>query len=359
MKTLLKLTIILLIMNACENKYPNLKDGIYADIQTDKGNILLFLEKDKTPVTVANFVSLAEGNNPMVADSFKGKKYYDGLTFHRVVGDFVIQGGDPLATGAGGPGYNFDDEITELKHDKEGILSMANGGPSTNGSQFFITHRAIPHLDGIHTVFGHVVEGLEVVDSIAPKDVMNKVEIIRVGKEAKAFDAPTVFKNYFDEKEKREEEYLAKLEKAKEISIKKFEELKPKTKTTKSGLQYLILEKGNGEAVNSTNKAMVHYAVYFENGILLETSSLEIAESLDLVNENRKNAGKYQPLFADVSPDARMIKGFKEGVGMLNVGDKAVLFLPSELAYGSNGNEAIPANSNLIFEVEVVELVKE
>ena len=137
-----------------------------ATFETNKGTIKLELFDDKTPKTVENFETLC------------GKEYYDGLTFHRVIPDFMVQGGCPLGTGTGGPGYKFEDEFhPELKHDGPGVLSMANAGPNTNGSQFFITHSAQPHLDNRHTVFGKVIEGQDVVDSIEKGDTMTTVRV--------------------------------------------------------------------------------------------------------------------------------------------------------------------------------------
>ncbi len=172
--------------------------GIFAEIETNKGKILIQLEYQKAPITVANFIALSEGTNSEVKDEkLKGKPFYDGLKFHRVIADFMIQGGDPAGNGSGGPGFSFKDEFTDLKHDKPGILSMANSGPKTNGSQFFITHKATPWLDGKHTVFGNVVTGMDVVNSIAQDDVIVKITIIRKGSEAKKFDAAKIFTDYF------------------------------------------------------------------------------------------------------------------------------------------------------------------
>ena len=176
---------------AAENK--NLPDGLYAEMETSKGTILLQLEFEKTPLTVANFVGLAEGTKnysttPGEPPKPQGKPFYNGLTFHRVIPDFMIQGGDPQGVGSGGPGYRFRNEIDHtLKHDRAGILSMANAGPDTNGSQFFITHKDTPWLDGKHTVFGHVVEGQDVVNKIQKGDTIKTIKILRIGDKAKAF----------------------------------------------------------------------------------------------------------------------------------------------------------------------------
>ena len=157
------LTITVALASCKSFQYNDLGDGLYADIKTNKGDIIVRLEHEKTPITVASFVSLAEGKNPFVDNKYKDKPYYDGIIFHRIIKDFMIQGGDPTGTGTGSPGYNFKDEINDaLVHDKKGILSMANSGPATNGSQFFITHKATPFLNGKHTVFGEVVEGLNI-----------------------------------------------------------------------------------------------------------------------------------------------------------------------------------------------------
>jgi cyclophilin family peptidyl-prolyl cis-trans isomerase len=338
MKSIYLLTaVVILSFSACDS---NLEDGLYANINTNKGEILVKLTFEQTPITVANFVSLSEGTNNQVDNSYSGKPFYNGLKFHRVINDFMIQGGDPNGTGSGGPGYAFDDEFVEtLKHDGPGVLSMANSGPATNGSQFFITHKETPWLDGGHSVFGKVISGQQVVDSIAQNDTIVSIQIVRKGKAARAFDAAGVFDSYFAKKDK------VKNDKAESLT-----NLKEQAQFTESGLGYVITEEGSGEGVSEDKTINTHYAVYFEDGSLLDTSIKSIAEAYKKVNPNRT----YQPIPASVGPEARMIEGFKEGLSLLSVGDKATLFLPYELAYGESGNRGIPPMSNLIFEVEIV-----
>ncbi len=191
--SLMLVVLISLSATAQKNKYKDMEDGLYAEMKTNKGIILLKLEFEATPLTVANFVGLAEGDIKNDAKPL-GTPFYDGLIFHRVIPNFMIQGGDPLGSGMGGPGYKFKDEIVDtLKHTGPGILSMANAGKGTNGSQFFITHVATPWLDGKHTVFGHVIEGMDVVNAIGNGDKIETLTIIRVGKDAKKFDAAKTF----------------------------------------------------------------------------------------------------------------------------------------------------------------------
>ena len=186
--------IILTLIISCGSSQSDLKNGLYAEINTNKGDILVSLTFQETPVTVANFVSLVEGKNKNVSSEYKKKRYYDGLKFHRVIENFMIQGGDPLGTGQGGPGYKFKDEFNEsLKHDGPGVLSMANAGPNTNGSQFFITHKETPWLDGVHSVFGKVIDGQNIIDLIEQNDTINKVSIVRVGRKARSFKAAKIF----------------------------------------------------------------------------------------------------------------------------------------------------------------------
>lgn len=372
LKNTIKVLILLLIINltSCKVQYPDLEDGIYAEIITSKGVMLAKLAEDKAPITVANFVSLAEGTNTMVDSKYKKKKFYNGTIFHRVMDGFMIQGGDPLGTGQGNPGYKFRGEFhPELKHDKPGILSMANSGPNSNGSQFFITEIPKPHLDNGYNVFGELVLGLNIQDSISNVKVGNKnkplkdviieeLNIIRKGKSAKSFDAPKIFNNHFAKDERLKKEKKAKADALLKATKEKFETQRAKAITLDSGLKYFISEKGSGEKLPNEAQVSTHYTVYFESGKLLETSKLEIAEARDVVNEKRKAANKYEPITADIGPDARMIPGFKEGLQQLSVGDKATLFIPYHLAYGEAGTRGIPRKSNIIFEVEILKLLK-
>lgn len=366
--------LIVVNLNSCKAQYPDLEDGLYAEFVTTKGTMIAKLNYEETPVTVANFVSLAEGSNTLVDEKYQKKKFYNGLKFHRVIDDFMIQGGDPLGDGTGNPGYKFKDEfVPYLKHDKKGILAMANSGYGTNGSQFYITHKETPWLNAYddngelndcehpriscHTVFGEVVEGLDVIDSIKQNDIINEVNIIRKGKDAKTFTASKLFSEHFEEEKKLEKE---KVEKAKTIlksTLEKFERQRSQAVTLDSGLKYVITEKGSGPALTETSKVLTNYAVYFEEGKLLQTSKLETAEALDAVNLRQKKANGYKPIEAELGPDAPMIPGFKEGLKQLHVGDKATLFIPYHLAYGEAGGNGIPPKSNIIFEVEILELL--
>lgn len=363
------LLLVLVALGCKSTRHSDLGDGIFADIETNKGEMVLQLYYKQTPVTAANFISLAEGTSPFVSDSLKNKKYYNGVTFHRVIKDFMIQGGDPSGTGQFGPGYKFGDEIVDtLRHDSKGTLSMANAGPGTNGSQFFITHVPTPHLDGRHTVFGKVVEGLEVVDTIAnvktspdgnkPLEdvVMNKVTIIRNGKEAKKFDAVKVMTEYFDKINKREEE----AKKAAEALVQEFESQTGKAEELPSGLKILYLNKAeSGEKPQEGTYVKVNYAGFLDTGKLFDSNELSIVEKFGTVNEVRKEKGGYAPIPMLYGPDSPLIPGFKEGLLQMNAGDKVRLFIPSHLAYGEAGaGGVIPPNADLIFDVEITELAE-
>lgn len=329
-----------------------LEDGLYAKMNTTQGDILLKLQYEKTPMTVANFVGLAEGTIDNKAKE-KGQPFYDGLKFHRVINDFMIQGGDPQGTGAGDPGYKFPDEIDEsLKHDGPGVLSMANSGPGTNGSQFFITHKATPWLDGKHTVFGNVVKGQDVVNAIKQNDVINNVTIIRKGKAAEKFDAPKVFVSAQEDANKAAAKKAEEEAKAMAEGLKELEKLKEKATATESGLYYIVEQEGDGPKPNDGQTVQMHYAGYLVDGTLFDTSIKELAQKEGKYMAQRE---PYAPFDVVIGPQARVIEGWKEGLSLMNVGDKYKLIIPPNLGYGARGaGGVIPPNAWLIFDVEMV-----
>lgn len=345
------------------SKTDSLPDGMYAEIETSKGTIITVLEYKKTPITVANFVSLAEGKNTLVNEKYKGKPYYDGLTFHRVLPNFMIQGGDPNGDGSGGPGYRFSDEIVpSLRHDRGGILSMANGGKATNGSQFFITHQETPWLDGIHTVFGHVIEdGMEVVNKIEQGDVIKKITIIRKGEDAKKFDAPKIFKDNFakeaaTQKRLEEERQALRAQFASVIAEKSafLKQTKTTAKKTQSGLEYFVDDAGTGKKPNPGEEVYISYAGYFENGDLFDTNIESVAKAYGIFDEMRAAQNGYVAFPFIYGTKEGMIPGFIEGIELVNSNGKIIVFIPSYLGYGERGAEgAIPPNTNLIFELEM------
>lgn len=357
------LVILISIISCKSAKYNDLDDGIYADVQTDRGDILLKLEYEIVPITVSNFVSLAEGTNAYVDEAYKDKPFYDGLKFHRIVEDFMIQGGDPRGNGSGDPGYKFEDEFVtdedgniKLSHDGPGILSMANSGPDSNGSQFFITHKETKFLDGRHTVFGHVVFGQEVVDSMQQNDVIQKIEIIRIGKEARAFDAATEFNTYFERIEEKQKLAQQAKEKLKEELVQFVKDHEADAIELPSGLKIISINKGNGEKPVIGSKVDVFYAGYFTSGDLFDSNIQEIAESYGKYDRRRAQMNGYKAIPMDYSPDAALIPGFKEGLQQMNYGDKVMLIIPSHLAYGEQGAQGvIPPNTDLLFQLEIVD----
>jgi len=355
----LSLAAILFSCNTTTNTPPpdlKLGDGMYAQMETNKGTITLQLEYQKTPITVANFVTLAEGKNDMVEAKYKGKPFYNGLKWHRVIQDFMIQGGDPNGDGSGGPGYKFVDEITDLKHDKAGTLSMANAGAGTNGSQFFITHKATPHLDGIHTVFGHVIQGIDVVNSIVQGDDIKSVKIVRVGKDAKKFDAAKVFKTYYEKAAEEQKKKIAALAKNKTDKLAFFDQAKASGTKTASGLVYKITQKGNGVKPADGTQVMLNYSGYLEDGFLFDSSIAQVAKDMGNYIPQKDQAGAYEPIPFTIGTKSGMIPGFLEGLEHMNPGDKAIIFIPSHLGYGEKGapRGKIPGNANLVFELEMI-----
>lgn len=345
--------------------------GLYAVFTTVRGTIIVQLEHEKAPMTVANFVGLAEGKFT-VFDTIKfTKPFFDGLKFHRVIKDFMIQGGDPMGTGVGGPGYKFYDETrADLRHSGPGILSMANSGPATNGSQFFITHKETPWLDGKHTVFGHVIQGQSVVDSIRQDDVMQSVKIVRIGKAFKKWNATQVFadnyaiaKKAYDEKmalqkieeEKRraekarldaiEKERIDKASKMTEAEYRDYllaeiRKTYPNAQQTASGLVYVIETPGDLNKKPATgDDVSTHYNGTFLSGQKFD-SSYDRKQPLNF----KHNVGQ-------------MIKGYDEAVAMLGQGGKGRFIIPYFNAYGKAGRAPqIPAYSDLVFEIELLDV---
>ena len=307
-----------------------MKEGLFAQIKTSKGVIEIQLEFEKTPGTVGNFVGLSIGK---IKNSNKelGKPYYDGLKFHRVINDFMIQGGCPIGTGTGDPGYKFDDEFNaDLKHDRPGILSMANSGPATNGSQFFITHIETPWLDNKHTVFGHVIDGLDVVNSIVQDDEIINIKINAVGEKAQSFDPVKAFENFNKLKEERINEQNKRTEKL-------LNHLSDGYSKTDSGLMYKFLDNKNSNKPLKGKKVKVHYKGMLLDGTVFDSSF-------------KRN----QPIEFTLGI-GQVIKGWDEGISLLGVGDKASFIIPSDLAYGESGaGGVIPPNAPLLFEVELI-----
>lgn len=308
-----------------------MENGIYAKFNTAKGSILVKLEHEKTPGTVGNFVALAEGNLENKSRK-QGEPFYDGLKFHRVIPDFMIQGGCPQGTGTGGPGYKFEDEFhPDLKHDKPGILSMANSGPGSNGSQFYITHIPTDWLDNKHTVFGHVVEGQDVVDAVAQGDTLESVEIIREGDEAKKWNAIEAFRTFEGSRAKREAA-------EREAAEAKMEKLAAGFEKTDSGLRYQFIQRGNGKKAENNKTVSVHYEGSLENGKVFDSSY------------------KRKPIEFPLG-QGNVIEGWDEGIALLQVGDKARFVIPSHLGYGASGaGGVIPPNATLIFDVELIDV---
>lgn len=310
-----------------------LGNGLFARIATNKGDIVVRLEYQKTPLTVCNFAALAEGK----MDIARGRPFYDGISFHRVIANFMIQGGDPLGNGTGGPGYKFPDEIdSTLRHNGPGVLSMANAGPGTNGSQFFITHVATPHLDGLHTVFGRVVQGQDVVNAIKQGDRIETITIIRNGPEAAAFKADqAAFDNLL---RNAGASAAARARAQRDAEIAQINAKYPNTQVTPSGIRYLIQKEGKGEKPAAGKTVRVAYKGMLLNGTVFDGSDFH---------------GGPMSFQAGVG---KVIKGWDETIMDMKVGEKRLAVIPPELAYGDRavGNGLIPANSFLVFEMELV-----
>ena len=316
------------------------KQGLFAVMSTSKGDIVLELFYDRTPLTVTNFVGLAEGT----LDAAKGKKFYDGLKFHRVIADFMIQGGDPKGTGAGGPGYKFADEfVDDLRFTGPGVLAMANAGPGTNGSQFFITHVETPWLNGKHTIFGHVVDDASqtVVNKIAQNDIIKSVKIFRLGEDAKKFTATQAD---FD-RLANVAAAKAKAEKQKKLAAKiaEVEKKYPDFSKDENGIYYKIIKQGKGEKAGKKRTVTMEYKGYFIDGQVFDGSSKLLP-------------GGHEPLTFETA-SGRMIPGFDVTAQDMKVGELRTVVLPPDMAYGENGIPgAIPGNAFLVFDMEIVSI---
>ncbi|WGD35089.1 peptidylprolyl isomerase [Olleya sp. YS] len=397
----MKLIIIALMVSlsstSCQDKYPDLEDGLYAEIVTNYGTMVAKLYYDKVPVTVANFVGLAEGTHPKLADTLKGKPFYNGVIFHRVMDKFMIQGGDPTGTGMGSAGFKFYSEFDpSLSHNKAGILSMANsGGVNTNGSQFFITEVPRTNLDAFladgslkncnaprtscHPVFGELVLGLDVQDTISnvpvagprgttPVDdvVMQQVNIIRKGKDAKAFDAAKVFteqepllpKKLEDLKAEMQEKMKAQAKEAADKFIKDNIDKKGEVKEFSTGLVMILDAKPNGVTPKASDRVLIDCTGYLENGTFFWTTKAEDAKKANQYNEDADKQGAYKPFGMPYNESATLVPGFREAMLNMDIGDKARIFVPSYLGYGASGNGPIPPNANIIFDLELVGLEK-
>ncbi len=345
--------ILCFTLAACGYDYK--ADGLYAEIDTSMGKMIFTLHYDKAPITVGNFVGLAEGTREM--PNGEGKEpFYDGLIFHRIIKGFVIQGGCPQGTGTGGPGYRFIDEFDRtLIHDSAGILSMANAGPNTNGSQFFITLAQTRHLNGRHSIFGKIVHGEDVMKDIEnvetdsqnrPKEnvVIESIKVVRVGEKAKYFDAENAFaKNEEMGKRLEENQKLQKEEEEKNLEklLKMLQVNKKKIVTSDSGLRYYVNKRGKGSKPQPGDTIAAHYNGWLANG-----------KKFDSSYDRRK------PFETPIGV-RRVIPGWDEAFLDMRKGEKRILIIPYQLAYGERGRPPmIPAKATLVFAVELLSIKK-
>lgn len=325
---------LILMSGSCSSKGKAMdsikgKNGLFAIMDTSKGEIALELYYKDAPLTVCNFVGLAEGT----LDASKGKPFYDGLKFHRVIKDFMIQGGDPKGNGTGGPGYKFADEEVPYTFKEPGYLAMANAGPNTNGSQFFITHVPTEWLNGKHTIFGHVVTKADqdVVNAVAQGDEIKSVKIYRQGAEAEAFKCTQA------DWDKYNKEAAAKAIAAKEAKYKakiaEVEKKFPNYEKSAEGIYYKVTKAGSGEKCGKGKHVFVAYKGYLVDGTVFDQS----AGRGDL--DFRTGAGQ-------------MIPGFDIMVQDMKKGESRTIVLPPDLAYGENGYPGvIPPASYIAFDV--------
>lgn len=329
---IMRILAIFLTLFLSLQSYAKLNDGLYANLHTNRGDIIIKLTFEKTPLTVVNFVGLAEGTKKSNIQT--GKPFYNGLKFHRVMKNFMIQGGDPKGNGTGGPGYQFADEITDLSHDSGGILSMANSGPDTNGSQFFITHKATGWLDGKHTVFGRVVEGMDVVNIIEKGDFIRKVKIIRVGTEAENFQTDEAA---FKQQAQKSSTFKEQKEKEKLKSFQAYIDLNyPDAIQTEEGFYYQIKLAGHGKKIPVLGKlAKVNYELTLEDGTVL------------------RKAGR--PLLF-VPGTGQVVDAIDKSVMTMTAGEKRTVVAPYFLVFGDEEPQSslLSRESIMIFELELL-----
>lgn len=307
--------------------------GLYASIETDRGTMVVRLEPERAPMTVMNFVGLAEGT--ITAPTRPNVPFYDGLTFHRVVAGFVIQGGDPQGDGTGGPGYRFPTEThPDLLHDSAGVVAMANSGPDTNGSQFYITMGATPHLDGGYNVFGRVIEGLEVVSRIEIGDVIRRVEIHRVGAGYQAYRATMAeFEVLVSSELQKRAEASAR---ARAAAVESIRSRYPEAVAfDDTGILIERTAAGSGTVPSTGTVVRVHLTMSLVDGTVL--------------NDTRANDVPFSFVFGR----QRLIEGLELVIASMKPGDRATAILPPELAFGSAGAPpAVPPESYIVFDVE-------
>jgi cyclophilin family peptidyl-prolyl cis-trans isomerase len=349
---LLFLTVSLLAGLSCSKaEYP---EGLYAELHTNKGLIVLSLEFDKTPMTVAHFIGLTEGriDNDALPE---GVPFYDGTKFHRVVPGHVIQAGAPVTEGDGRLGYMFPNEIhPDLSHNRAGMVGVANGGPHTNGSQFYITLGDRSYLDGDYTVFGEVIQGMDVISKIIQGDVIKTIRIIRIGKQAKRFRSDT--QAFLDLKLRVQNRVKEQAEKKEIEESATIDERWPEAVEEESGSRYVIIQEGEGETARTGNKIRVRYT-----GEVLEGQKF-----FSTVDGNPSDEQPAEEFIMELGKN-RVNSGLDQALNQMREGEKRILILPSRLAYGTGGFYAkerkgkkrfvISPNSTLVYEVELLGIV--
>ena len=340
-----------------------LPDGIYARFSTSKGKILVFLEVEKAPMTSANFIALSEGKSKILGKEFN-QSLYNGVKFHRVIKDFMIQGGDPQGTGEGGPGYKFYDEFhPDLKHIGPGILSMANSGPNTNGSQFFITHVKTPWLDNKHSVFGHVVEGQNVVDAIQQNDVIDSITILRIGKKYKKYNPSSEFTKSFSKIEQKKGILIKQQDQAKTLSKEKYKdyflnEVKNKLKSDQTKLESIIsIFKPSKKVIQAPSGLVYVIHNLGDTTHAVKGKTISTHYTGKLFNDDKFDSSWDRNQSFDIKyKEQGLISGFEEGLSIVGKGGKVTVYIPYFLGYGEKGVSVIPSYSDLIFELEILDI---